>query len=88
MQFLEAGLSLDECKRLGILLDKESVDIEDEANAGFLLQIFSKPLFAVDTFFLEVIQRKGAKGFGAGNIRALALSIAETEKRKSSENII
>ena len=41
----------------------------------FLLQIFSKPIFSMDTFFMEVIQRKGAKGFGSGNIKALALSI-------------
>ena len=41
----------------------------------FLLQIFSKPIFSADTFFMEVIQRRGAKGFGSGNIKALALSI-------------
>ena len=41
----------------------------------FLLQIFTKPIFEDDTFFMEVIQRDGAQGFGAGNIKALALSI-------------
>ena len=37
----------------------------------FLMQVFTKPLFDKETFFLEVIQRCGATGFGAGNITAL-----------------
>ena len=52
---------------------------------AFLLQIFTKPVFEVDTFFMEIIQRKGAQGFGAGNIRALALSIIEMERRRVEE---
>ena len=40
------------------------------------MQIFSDPIFKENTFFMEVIQRSGAKGFGAGNITALAKSIA------------
>lgn len=39
------------------------------------MQIFTFPLFERDTFFLEVIQRKGARGFGVGNVTALARSI-------------
>lgn len=35
------------------------------------MQVFTRPLFDKDTFFLEVIQRCGATGFGAGNITAL-----------------
>ena len=35
------------------------------------MQVFTRPLFNKDTFFLEVIQRCGATGFGAGNITAL-----------------
>ena len=35
------------------------------------MQIFTKPIFERDTFFLEIIQRCGATGFGAGNITAL-----------------
>ena len=35
------------------------------------MQVFTKPLFDENTFFLEVIQRQGATGFGAGNIKAL-----------------
>lgn len=53
---------------------------------NYLLQIFSKPLFEDDTFFLEVIQRQGSRGFGSGNIKALALSMA-LEKRRIKEEI-
>ena len=43
----------------------------------FHVQVFTKPVFGPeqDTFFLEVLERRGAKGFGAGNITALAQSI-------------
>ena len=37
----------------------------------YLMQVFTRPLFNKETFFLEVIQRCGATGFGAGNITAL-----------------
>jgi 4-hydroxyphenylpyruvate dioxygenase len=50
-------------KRLGILVDRD-----DE---GYLLQIFTKPLEDRPTVFFEIIQRKGAKSFGAGNFKAL-----------------
>jgi 4-hydroxyphenylpyruvate dioxygenase len=50
-------------RRLGILVDRD-----DE---GYLLQIFTKPLQDRPTMFFEIIQRKGARGFGAGNFKAL-----------------
>ena len=71
MEFSTAQLDFKPCRKLGILIDKE----EEEMVQKFLLQIFSKPIFSMDTFFMKVIQRKGAKGFGSGNIKALALSI-------------
>ena len=40
------------------------------------MQIFTEPIFARKTFFLELIHRAGAAGFGVGNITALAKSIA------------
>ena len=52
---------------LGIL-----VDSDDE---GYLLQIFTKPVQDRPTLFYEIIQRKGAKSFGAGNFKALFESI-------------
>ena len=44
------------------------VDYDDE---GYLLQIFSMPIVNRPTVFFEVIERKGARGFGEGNFKAL-----------------
>ena len=44
-------------------------------SSRYLMQIFTYPIFDRDTFFLEVIQRKGARGFGVGNVTALARSV-------------
>ncbi|MBO0778226.1 MAG: 4-hydroxyphenylpyruvate dioxygenase [Ktedonobacteraceae bacterium] len=54
---------LAQLAELGILIDHD-----DE---GYLLQIFSKPIVNRPTVFIEVIERKGAKGFGEGNFKAL-----------------
>ena len=43
------------------------VDRDDE---GYLLQIFTKPFVDRPTLFIEIIQRKGALGFGDGNFKA------------------
>ena len=50
-------------QELGILVDRD-----DE---GYLLQIFTRPVEDRPTLFYEIIQRKGAKSFGAGNFKAL-----------------
>lgn len=63
-----------ELEKLAIL-----VDADEE---GYLLQIFTKPVEDRPTLFYEIIQRMGAKGFGAGNFKALFESIErEQEKR-------
>ena len=54
---------MTQLRELGILVDRD-----DE---GYLLQIFSKPVEDRPTLFYEIIQRKGAKSFGAGNFKAL-----------------
>jgi 4-hydroxyphenylpyruvate dioxygenase len=65
---------IKELQRLSIL-----VDADEE---GYLLQIFTKPVEDRPTLFFEIIQRMGAKGFGAGNFKALFESIErEQEKR-------
>ena len=46
------------------------------------MQIFSEPLFEEDTFFMEVLERRGARGFGQGNITALARSIIEDQRQR------
>lgn len=55
----------------------------------YLLQVFTKPIFAEDTFFLELIERRGATGFGEGNIKALWRSVQahmENERRRSQDD--
>ncbi len=52
---------------LGILVDRDE--------EGYLLHIFTKPVEDRPTLFFEIIQRKGAKCFGAGNFKALFESI-------------
>ncbi|MES2178163.1 MAG: 4-hydroxyphenylpyruvate dioxygenase [Gemmatimonadota bacterium] len=54
---------VDELATLGILIDRDP--------DGYLLQIFTKPVEDRPTVFYEIIQRKGAKSFGAGNFKAL-----------------
>jgi 4-hydroxyphenylpyruvate dioxygenase len=54
-------------RELGILVDRDE--------EGYLLQIFTKPVEDRPTVFFEIIQRKGSRGFGKGNFRALFESI-------------
>ena len=61
-------------QELGILVDRDE--------EGYLLQIFTKPVEDRPTLFFEIIQRKGAQSFGAGNFKALFEAIErEQEKR-------
>ena len=65
---------IDILKGLGIMIDADE--------EGYLLQIFTKPVEDRPTLFFEIIQRVGARGFGAGNFKALFESIErEQEKR-------
>ncbi len=59
--------NIDDLRELGILVDRD-----DE---GYLLQIFTKPVEDRPTLFYEILQRRGARGFGKGNFRALFESI-------------
>jgi 4-hydroxyphenylpyruvate dioxygenase len=52
-----------ELSKLGILVDRD-----DE---GYLLQIFTRAVEDRPTVFFEVIERKGSRGFGKGNFKAL-----------------
>ena len=73
--------NIAELKRLGILVDGDS--------DRYLLQIFmiEGGLLYDDSsagpFFYEVIQRKGARGFGEGNFRALFESIERDQQQRA-----
>jgi 4-hydroxyphenylpyruvate dioxygenase len=60
----------DTLRRLGILVDAD--------DHGLLFQQFTRPLTSRGTFFVEVIQRSGATGFGANNIQALFAAVQAT----------
>lgn len=71
-------------RRLGVHMSMMKEDIKklqelsilvDADEEGYLLQIFTKPVEDRPTLFYEIIQRMGAKGFGAGNFKALFESI-------------
>lgn len=67
---------IDKIKELNILVDRD-----DE---GYLLQIFTKPVVDRPTLFVEIIQRKGARGFGEGNFKALFESIEREQERRGN----
>jgi 4-hydroxyphenylpyruvate dioxygenase len=70
---------------ISVLRDLE-VLVDGEAKGQYLLQIFLKDSAGLygtpdaGPFFYEIIQRKGSKGFGAGNFRALFESIERDQK--------
>ncbi len=63
-------------QELGIL-----VDCDEE---GYLLQLFTKPVEDRPTLFFEIIQRKGAQSFGAGNFKALFESIEKEQAKRGN----
>ena len=67
---------IETLKGLGILIDADE--------EGYLLQIFTKPVEDRPTLFFEIIQRMGARGFGAGNFKALFESIEREQARRGT----
>lgn len=63
-------------QELGILVDRDE--------EGYLLQLFTKPVEDRPTLFFEIIQRKGAKSFGAGNFKALFESIEREQAKRGN----
>ena len=63
----EIDEDIEMLKKLKILVDRD-----DE---GYLLQLFTRPVEDRPTLFIEIIQRKGSRGFGQGNFQALFESI-------------
>ncbi|WP_420580881.1 4-hydroxyphenylpyruvate dioxygenase [Reichenbachiella sp.] len=67
---------IEKLKKLGIMIDADE--------EGYLLQIFTRPVEDRPTLFFEIIQRMGAKGFGAGNFKALFESIEREQERRGT----
>ncbi|XP_002735549.1 4-hydroxyphenylpyruvate dioxygenase-like protein [Saccoglossus kowalevskii] len=84
------GENVDLMQKYCILLDSEA-DAGNTSNTDvaeghrYLMQVFTQPIFEEDTFFLELIQRHGATGFGAGNITALWRSVQVYMNKQESK---
>lgn len=50
---------------------REANVLVDRDEYGHLLQLFTRSPYPRNTLFYELVQRRGSRGFGAGNIRAL-----------------
>jgi 4-hydroxyphenylpyruvate dioxygenase len=61
---------------LGILVDRDQ--------DGYMLQIFTQPVEDRPTLFFEIIERKGSRGFGKGNFKALFESIEREQARRGN----
>jgi len=61
---------------LGILADRDQ--------EGYLLQVFTETMGDRPTLFFEIIQREGARGFGAGNFKALFEAIEREQERRGN----
>jgi len=70
----DVGVPIETLEELGIEADRDE--------EGYLLQIFTRPIQDRPTFFFEIIERHGSRGFGVGNFKALFEAIErEQEKR-------
>jgi 4-hydroxyphenylpyruvate dioxygenase len=67
---------IKELQKLAIMIDADE--------EGYLLQIFTKPVEDRPTLFYEIIQRMGARGFGAGNFKALFESIEREQAKRGT----
>lgn len=63
-------------RRVNVLVDRDEW--------GYLLQIFARPLQSRPTLFVEVIQRKAARGFGGGNIQALFKALEREQAKRGN----
>ncbi|XP_061911332.1 4-hydroxyphenylpyruvate dioxygenase-like protein [Entelurus aequoreus] len=88
LEILDAGCDPQKLAQNGILLDTDQgQDLLASQTRRYLLQVFTKPLFEEDTFFMELIERRGASGFGDGNIKALWACVQtymDAENRKEA----
>jgi 4-hydroxyphenylpyruvate dioxygenase len=69
-------LPWDQLASLGVLVDRDQ--------DGYLLQIFTENVTDRPTVFFEIIQREGARGFGAGNFKALFEAIERAQARRGN----
>ncbi len=72
----DVGVPIDTLEELGIEADRDE--------EGYLLQIFTRPVQDRPTFFFEIIERHGSRGFGVGNFKALFEAIEIEQARRGN----
>jgi 4-hydroxyphenylpyruvate dioxygenase len=72
----------------GVTLPWEDLEAQhilvDRDHDGYLLQIFTETITDRPTVFFEIIERRGAKGFGEGNFKALFEAIERDQARRGN----
>src|SRR3990172_6243082 len=72
----DVGVPMDTLEELGIEADRDE--------EGYLLQIFTRPIQDRPTFFFEIIERHGSRGFGVGNFKALFEAIEREQAKRGN----
>ena len=72
----DVGVPIDTLEELGIEADRDE--------EGYLLQIFTRPVQDRPTFFFEIIERHGSRGFGVGNFKALFEAIEREQAKRGN----
>ncbi|HET7676282.1 MAG TPA: 4-hydroxyphenylpyruvate dioxygenase [Candidatus Limnocylindrales bacterium] len=72
----DVGVPFDVLEELGIEADRDE--------EGYLLQIFTRPMQDRPTFFFEIIERHGSRGFGVGNFKALFEAIEREQAKRGN----
>jgi 4-hydroxyphenylpyruvate dioxygenase len=72
----DVGVPMSTLEELGIEADRDE--------EGYLLQIFTRPVQDRPTFFFEIIERHGSRGFGVGNFKALFEAIELEQARRGN----
>ncbi len=72
----DVGVPIETLEELGIEADRDE--------EGYLLQIFTRPIQDRPTFFFEIIERHGSRGFGVGNFKALFEAIEIEQGRRGN----
>ncbi|MGQ9805551.1 MAG: 4-hydroxyphenylpyruvate dioxygenase [Chlorobiales bacterium] len=64
-------------------LKAQNILVDKDEN-GYMLQIFTKPVEDRPTLFFEIIQRRGGRGFGKGNFKALFEAIERDQAARGN----
>ena len=79
----EARVRLGEFDLPWEALEAHSI-LVDRDDDGYLLQIFSEMVTDRPAVFFEIIERRGARGFGEGNFKALFEAIERDQERRGN----